>query len=124
MKRGIRDIIFVLLGFIIAFAVQEYAIQRHEHIKALEKELLKQKIQKEKEILIKRLEEDYQVFEDSITQILIKEEKEFIAERGEPPSGIKHAMKMKYDAEKSRILAKKRREIDRKIEDLKIRLDF
>jgi len=124
MKRGIRDIIFALIGFIIAFAVQEYAIQRHEHIKALEKEVLKQKIKRENEILIRRLEEDYQVFTDSIEQVLIKEEKEFIAVRGEPPPGIKQAMKMKFDAKKRRILAKKRREIDREIEDLKLRVDF
>jgi len=124
MKRGLRDILFAFLGFVIAFAVQEYAIQRHEHIKTAEKEVLKQKINRENDILIRRLEEDYQVYKDSIDQVFIEKRKQFIAERGEPPEGNKLAMDMRDKAEKNRILAKKRREIDRQIEDLKMRLDF
>ncbi len=124
MKRGLRDIAFALLGFIIAFAVQEYAIQRHEHIKAIEKELLKQKINRENEILIRRLEEDYQTFKDSVDQVFIEKKNQFIAERGVPPEGNRQAMEMREKAEKGRILEKKRREIDRQIEDLKMRLDF
>jgi hypothetical protein len=124
MKRGLRDILFAFLGFVIAFAVQEYAIQRHEHIKTIEKEVLKQKIKREDEILIKRLDEDYQAYKDSIDQVFIQKRNQFIAERGEPPEGNKLGMEMRDNAEKNRILAKKRREIDRQIEDLKMRLDF
>jgi hypothetical protein len=124
MKRGLRDVSFTILGFIIAFAVQEYAIQRHELIKKAEKEVLKEKIKRENQVLIKRLEEDFRAFEDSINQVFIQKKKQFIAERGEPPDGIKQAIEMRYNAEKSRIIVEKRKEIDRKIEDLEMRLDF
>jgi hypothetical protein len=120
----LRDILFAFLGFIIAFAVQEYAIQRHEHIKTIEKEVLKQKIKRENEILIKRLEEDYQAYKDSVDQVFIQKRNQFIAERGEPPAGNKLGMEMREKAEKNTILTKKKREIDRQIEDLKMRLDF
>ncbi len=124
MKIGLKEFGFTVAGFIIAFLVQEYAIQRHEHIKRAEKEVLKQKIERENQVLIRRLEEDFEAFKDSITQVLIKKKEQFVAERGEPPDGLKQAMEMRFNAEKNRVLAKKRREIDREIEDLEMRLDF
>jgi len=125
MKDFFKNVLYLIIfGVVVGIVVEKYALFEHERIKNKEKEVLKQKIERENEILIRRLEEDYQAFKDSIEQVLIKEEKEFIAVRGEPPPGIKQAMKMKFDAKKRRILAKKRREIDRQIEDLKIRVDF
>jgi hypothetical protein len=124
MKRGLRDVGFAILGFIIAFAVQGYAIQRHELIKKAEKEALKEKTKRENQVLVRRLEEDFVAFEDSINQVFIQRKKQFIVERGEPPDGVKQAIEMRLNSEKNRIIAEKRREIDRKIEDLEMRLDF
>jgi hypothetical protein len=128
MKISLRDLAFGFLGFamgiISGFAVQEYAIQRHETIKRLEKEVLKERIERENQVLIKRLEQDFEAFKDSIEQVFIKKKKQYIAERGKPPDGIKQALEMRYSAEENRILAEKRKEIDRKIEDLKMKLDF
>lgn len=127
MKRGLRDISFAILGFMIAFAVQEYAIQRHERIKKAEKEVLKQGIERENQILIRRLEEDFEAFKDSVTAVFVKKKKEYIKEHGlssPGSSGLKWAMETKFDAERDGIVAKKRKEINRKIEDLEMRLDF
>lgn len=125
MKTRLRDVFLILLGFVSGFAIQEYAIVRHKSINKAEKEALKQKIERENRILIGRLEEDYEAFKDSITQVFIKEKKEFYRKRGgEPPSGAKHAIEMRFNAQKDRILAKKRKQIDREIEDLEMRLDF
>lgn len=127
MKIGWREFGFTVAGFVIAFLVQEYAIQRHELIKRAEKEVLKQKIERENEILIRRLEEDFEAFKDSVTQVFIKEKKEFWAKRRRKPDRLDpadQAIEKRFKSKKDRILAKKRREIDRKIEDLKMRLDF
>jgi hypothetical protein len=124
MKRGLKSFGLIFLGFISGFLVQEYAIQRHELIKKVEKEALKEKIKKENQILIRRLEEDFEALKDSITQVLLKKKEQFIGEGGEPPDGLKQAMEMRFNAEKNRILAEKRKEVDRKIEDLEMRLDF
>ncbi len=125
MRVRWRDIAFAVAGFVVAFLVQEYAIQRHERIKKAEKEALKQRIQRENQVLIRRLEEDFEAFRDSVDQVFIKKKSEFYWSRGgEPPASTKQAIEMQFDAEKNRILTKKRTEVDRKIEDLQLRLDF
>jgi len=125
MKNFLKNVLYIVIfGIVAGIVVEKYATSEHERIKVKEKDVQKQKINKENEILIRRLEEDYQVYKDSIDQVFIEKRKQFIAERGEPPEGNKLAMDMRDKAEKNRILAKKRREIDRQIEDLKMRLDF
>ncbi len=129
MKDFFKNVLYIVIfgivvGIVAGVVVEKYAISEHERIKNKEKEVQKQKINKENEILIRRLEEDYQTFEDSINQVFIGKKKQFIAEHGEPPEGNKQAMEMRDKAEKNRILAKKRKEIDRQIEDLKMKLDF
>jgi hypothetical protein len=125
MKNFLKNVLYIVIfGIVAGIVVEKYAISEHERIKVKEKDVQKQKINKENEILIRRLEEDYQAYKDSIDQVFIEKRKQFIAERGEPPEGNKLAMDMRDKAEKNRMLAKKRREIDRQIEDLKLRLDF
>jgi hypothetical protein len=125
MKNFLKNVLYIVIfGIVAGIVVEKYAISEHERIKSKEKEVQKQKINKENEILIKRLEEDYQAYKDSIDQVFIMKKKEIVEKQGEPPAGAELAIKMRFDAEKSRILAKKRKEIDRQIEDLKLRLDF
>jgi hypothetical protein len=127
MKRGLRDFSFAIAGFIVAFLVQEYAIQRHELIKKAEKEVQKQKIERENQILIRRLEEDFQAFQDSVIAESVRQRKQFIQERGglgPGSNGVKTAIEQRFAAEANRVIAAKRKEVDRKIEDLKMRLDF
>jgi hypothetical protein len=125
MKNFLKNVLYIVIfGIVAGIVVEKYAISEHERIKSKEKEVQKQKINKENEILIKRLEEDYQAYKDSIDQVFIMKKKEIVEKQGEPPAGAELAIKMRVDAEKSRILAKKRKEIDRQIEDLKLRLDF
>ncbi len=125
MKIGWREIGFTVAGFVIAFLVQEYAIQRHEVIKKAEKDALKQKIERENEVLIRRLEEDWTAFRDSVQQVFIKKKRDFKAEKRLPPKDpLASGIELRFNAERDRILAKKREEIDRKIEDLDMRLDF
>ena len=125
MKARLKNTLLILLGFMTGFAVQEYAIQRHERIKRIEKEALKQKIERENQILIRRIEEDYETFKDSVTAVYVRKKKQEEHRLSGPGlSGIRSAIKTRLDAEKDRILAEKRKEIDRKIEDLEMRLDF
>jgi hypothetical protein len=125
MKISWKEFGFAVAGFIIAFLVQEYAIQRHEHIKRIEKEVLKQKIERENQILIRRIEEDFQAFEDSVTGVFVREgQQEDHRLSGPGLSGIKSGIKARLDAERNRIIGAKRKEVDRKIEDLKMRIDF
>jgi len=125
MKEFVKNFLYLIIFAVVAgIVIEKYAIFEHERIKNKEKEMLKQKINRENEILIKRLEENYQAYKDSIDQVFIMKKKEIVEQLGEPPAGAELAIKMRFDAEKSRILAKKRREIDRQIEDLKMRLDF
>jgi hypothetical protein len=125
MKISWKEFGFAVAGFIIAFLVQEYAIQRHELIKEAEKQALKQKIERENQILIRRLEEDFQAFEDSVTAVFARERKQEDHRLSGPGlSGLKSAIGERLDGERNRIIAAKRKEVDRKIEDLKMRLDF
>jgi len=125
MKNFLKNVLYIVIfGIVAGIVVEKYAISEHERIKSKEKEVQKQKINKENEILIRRLEEDYQAYKDSIDQVFIQKRNQFIAERGEPPEGNKLGMEMREKAEINTILTKKKREIDRQIEDLKMRLDF
>ena len=125
MKDFLKIVVFgIVVGIVAGVVVEKYAIFEHERIKVKEKDVQKQKINKENEILIRRLEEDYQAYKDSIDQVFIQKRNQFIAERGEPPEGNKLGMEMREKAEINTILTKKKREIDRQIEDLKMRLDF
>jgi hypothetical protein len=125
MKNFLKNVLYIVIfGIVAGIVVEKYAISEHERIKVKEKDVQKQKINKENEILIRRLEEDYQAYKDSVDQVFIQKRNQFIAERGEPPAGNKLGMEMREKAEKNTILTKKKREIDRQIEDLKMRLDF
>jgi len=133
MKVDLKYVIFTILlaivtgiiGYIGSFKVQKYAIQEHERIKRIEKEALKQKIERENQILIRRIEEDYKTFKDSVTAVYVRKKKQEEHRLSGPGlSGLKSAIKARLDGEKDRILAEKRKEIDRKIEDLEMRLDF
>jgi hypothetical protein len=127
MKIGWKEFGFTVAGFIIAFLVQEYAIQRHELIKKAEKDTLRQKIERENQILTRRLEEDFAAFKESVTVAYAKEKRQYAREHGlssPGSSGIKNAVEARLDAERDRILAEKRKQIDRKIEDLEMRVDF
>ncbi|MGB7062610.1 MAG: hypothetical protein WBF13_09710 [Candidatus Zixiibacteriota bacterium] len=125
MKIGWREFGFAVAGFVIAFLVQEYAIQRHELIKGGEKEALKQKIERENQILIERLEEDWEAFKDSVEQVFIKKKRDFKAEKRLPPKDpLASGIELRFNAKRDIILTQKRKEIDRKIEDLRMRLDF
>jgi hypothetical protein len=124
-KYIVATIVGLIIGLISGFAVQEYAIQRHKRIKRIEKEALKQKIKRENQILIRRIEEDYKAFKDSVTAVYVRKKKQEEHKLSGPGlSGLKSAIKARLDGEKDRILAKKRKEIDREIEDLEMRLDF
>jgi hypothetical protein len=120
-------ILGVYLGYVGSFKVQKYAIEEHERLKRIEKEALKQKIERENQILIGRLEEDFQVFKDSVTVVFAIEKKQFEQDHGllsPGSSGLRAAMEGRFDAERNRIIAAKRKEVDRRIEDLQMKLDF
>jgi|GEM_PF-1352408 len=115
------------MGYVAALEVQKYAIREHERIKRVEKEVLKQKIERENQILLRRLEEDFEAFKDSVTVAFAKEKKKYIREHGlQSPgsSALKSAVEARIDAEKNRVVAERRKQVDRKIEDLEMRLDF
>jgi hypothetical protein len=140
MKVELKDIIFKVFvpiltlviglygGYIASFRVQKYAIEEHERLKSIEKEALKQKIERENQILIRRLEEDFQAFKDSVIGASARQRKQFMQERGGlsgPGSSVKkEAIEQRFVTEANTLIAAKRKEIDRKIEDLKMRLDF
>jgi hypothetical protein len=135
VKRGWRDFGFTVIGIILGgligiysgVLVEKYSIREHERIKAEEKVILKQKIERENKILISRLEEDFQAFKDSVTAVFVGEKKQDVLDHGlmSPGSnGLRAAMEARFDAERNGIIAAKRKDIDRKIEDLKMRLDF
>lgn len=135
MKVGVKNVVFAILlaavsasmGYIAALEVQKYAIREHGRIKEAEKEALKQKIERENRILIRRLEEDFEAFRDSVTAAFVRKKKEYSREHGLQrlgSSALKHAVEARIDGKKNRVVAERRKQVDRKIEDLKMRLDF